>query len=465
MPKTLFDKIWDQHAVLEEGGESMLWLDRVLLHERTGAIALSMLEERGAPVRRRESVFCVVDHIVSTLPGRGIDDARMPGGDVFIRSLREASRRAGLTLFDTDDPRQGIVHVIAPELGIALPGCTVVCADSHTCTLGGIGALAWGIGSSETAQALATGALWLRRPPVMRVRCDGRLRAGASAKDLALHLIGAEGARGGSGYAIEFAGEAIADMEVEARMTLCNLAVEFAAFSALIAPDERVVSWLRDRPWAPSGADWEAAVAHWRTLRSDAAASFDAELVVDCARVAPMTTWGTSPEHALPVDGAVPDPATIEDAGRRAAAERALRYMGLRPGQAIGELAIDAAFIGSCTNSRLGDLRAAARVLRGRRVAPGLRAICAPGSTQVKRAAEAEGLDRVFTEAGFEWRESGCAMCFYAGGETFAPGQRVITSTNRNFEGRQGPGCRSHLASPATVAASALAGRIVAAEA
>ncbi len=461
MPKTLLDKIWDAHSVVEtDHGESLLWLDRIMLHERTGSIALSMLQEQGLGIRRREQVFCATDHIVDTRPGRGANDSRMPGGDTFIKSLRESSLREGLTLFDTEDARQGIVHVIAPELGIALPGCTVACADSHTCTLGGIGALGLGIGSSETAHALATGALWARKPKNMRIRCDGNLSGASSAKDLALYLIGAHGAQGGAGHALEFAGAAIDAMDVESRMTLCNLAVEFAALSAVIAPDARVVDWCRGRPWSPEGADWDRAAAHWSQLRSDPNARFDAEKTIDCAQISPMTTWGTSPEHAVSVDGAVPDPDDTADDARRAAAHAALRYMDLTPGQAMADIALDAAFIGSCTNGRLGDLRAAANILRGQRVAPGLAALCVPGSMQVKRAAEAEGLDRVFTDAGFAWQEPGCAMCFYAGGKTFRPGQRIITSTNRNFEGRQGPGCRSHLASPATVAASALAGHI-----
>jgi 3-isopropylmalate/(R)-2-methylmalate dehydratase large subunit len=455
---TLFDKLWTAHLVRDLGdGVGLLAIDRIFLHERTGSIALKGLRHSGRAVADPARVFCTMDHIVDTLPGRG-DDTRMPGGRAFIVETREAAREAGLRLFDVQDPDQGIVHVISPELGIALPGATIVCPDSHTCTQGAMGAMAWGIGSTEAEHALATGTLRVRRPRTLRVRFEGRLPPGVTAKDLSLALLRRHGAAGGDGCAVEYAGAAVRDLDVEARLTLCNMATEFSAMTAVIAPDERTFEYLHGRRFAPAGAAWDAAVAQWRRLASDEDARFDREIIIPAAELAPMVTWGTSPQHASPIDGRVPE---LEDSGTsREAYERALAYMDLHPGVELGSLAIDAAFIGSCTNSRLSDLRRAAAVLRGRRVAEGVRAICVPGSMSVKRAAEAEGLDRVFRESGFEWRESGCSMCFYAGGESFGPRQRVVSSTNRNFESRQGPGTRTHLASPETVAASAVAGHL-----
>jgi len=456
--RTLFEKLWTAHLVRDLGnGVGLLAIDRVFLHERTGSIALKSLRQSGRAIADPARVFCTMDHIVDTLPGRG-DDTRMPGGRAFIVETREAAREAGLRLFDVQDPDQGIVHVISPELGIALPGATIVCPDSHTCTQGAMGAMAWGIGSTEAEHALATGTLRVRRPRTLRVRFEGRLPPGVTAKDLSLALLRRHGAAGGDGCAVEYAGAAVRDLDVEARLTLCNMATEFSAMTAVIAPDERTFEYLHGRRFAPAGAAWEAAVAQWRRLASDEGARFDREISIAADDLAPMVTWGTSPQHASPIDGRVPE---LQDSGTsREAYERALAYMDLHPGVELGSLAIDAAFIGSCTNSRLSDLRRAAAVLRGRRVAPGVRAICVPGSMTVKRAAEAEGLDRVFRESGFEWRESGCSMCFYAGGESFGPRQRVVSSTNRNFESRQGPETRTHLASPETVAASAIAGRL-----
>jgi 3-isopropylmalate/(R)-2-methylmalate dehydratase large subunit len=452
-----FDRLWDLHEIRDLGaGLSLLAIDRIFLHERTGSVALEELARRGLPVRAPARTFCTMDHIVDTIPGRG-DATRMPGGTAFITATRRAARAAGLRIFDLGDPDQGIVHVLAPELGLVLPGASVACPDSHTATQGALGALAFGIGSSDAEHALATGALRARRPATLRIRVDGGVPATVTAKDLGLALIARLGAAGAAGQAIEYGGSAIAALSMEARMTLCNLSAELSAFTAVIAPDDTTFEYVATRPHAPRGALWDQALRHWTLLRGEPA-QVPADVVFDAARLAPMVTWGTSPAQAVPVDGAVPEPAG--DAAARGAHARAVGYMGLAPGTRLCDLPIEGAFIGSCTNGRLSDLRDAARVLAGRRVAPGVRAICVPGSTRVKQAAEAEGLDQVFRAAGFEWRESGCSMCFYAGGESFGPRQRVVSSTNRNFESRQGPGTRTHLASPATVAASAVLGRI-----
>lgn len=460
MAATLIEKIWNAHQIADLGdGTCLIYIDRIFLHERTGSVALKGLEASGRKVRNPEQTFCTMDHIVDTLPGRS-DDTRMPGGTAFIQTTRAAARDAGITLFDLDDPRQGIVHVISPEQGIALPGTTLVCPDSHTGTLGGIGALAWGIGSTEAEHALATKTLVVKKPRTMRVNFSGELAQGITAKDMILKLIGEHGASGGNGYAIEFAGEAVRALEIEARLTLCNMTVEFGAWSGLVAPDEKTIAYVKGRPYAPASEQWEAAVAHWQTLHSDDDARFDREIEIDCSSIVPQVTWGTSPMHEIGIDQSVPDPATETDLARRTAMERALQYMDLQPGTALTDIPIDAAFIGSCTNSRLSDLRAAAEILKGRRVAEGVKAICVPGSGLVKQAAEAEGLDKIFTAAGFEWRESGCSMCFFAGGESFGLEERVVSSTNRNFENRQGPRTRTHLASPTTVAASAIRGHL-----
>lgn len=459
-PRTVIDRIWDAHAVAQTAaGHTLLHVDRIFLHERTGPALLAGLAAAGRLPRHPQRVFGCMDHIVDTTPLRS-DRTRLVGGERFITEFRSRTQAAGIRLFDLHDARQGIVHVVSPEQGIALPGCTLVCPDSHTGTVGGIGALAWGIGSTEGEHAVATQTLVRPRPRRMLVRVDGRLAPGCSAKDLVLALIARFGATGGDGCAIEFAGPAVRALDVEGRMTLCNMAVEFGAWTGLVAPDERTIEWVAGRPFAPQGALFEAAAAYWRTLRSDDDAPWDAVLTLDASDVAPQVTWGTSPEHGGAVGGCVPDPAAQPDPARRAAWERALRYMDLQPGQPLVGTPIDAAFIGSCTNARLPDLRAAAAVLRGRRVAPGVRAIVVPGSMPVRAAAEAEGLHRVFEDAGFEWRASGCSLCFFAGGDSFGDARRVISSTNRNFEGRQGPGVRTHLASPVTVAASAVAGAI-----
>jgi 3-isopropylmalate/(R)-2-methylmalate dehydratase large subunit len=446
MARTLFDKIWDAHRVASlPGGADLIAIDRVFLHERTGAAALRRMAELGRRPIDPARVFAVMDHIVDTREGRG-DGTLMPGGEGFITETRAACRAAGITLFDVGDPRQGIVHVISPEQGIVLPGLTLVAPDSHTSTQGAFGALAWGIGSSEAEHAMVTGTLRLARPRAMRVRFTGALPNGVTAKDMVLALIAAHGAGGGAGHVVEFAGEAVRALDMEGRMTLCNMASEFSAMTGLIAPDDKAFAYLVGRPYAPD----DFAAPYWQGLSSDAGARFDAEITIDAASLAPMVSWGTSPEHAIPVTARVPQgPARVHD------------YIGLAPGTPLAGTPVDAAFIGSCTNARLADLRRAAAILKGRRIAPRIRkALVVPGSMAVRRAAEAEGLDEIFTAAGFEWRLSGCSLCFYAGGESFAQGSRVISSTNRNFEGRQGPGIRTHIASPETVAASAIAGAI-----
>jgi 3-isopropylmalate/(R)-2-methylmalate dehydratase large subunit len=455
---TLFEKIWDTHRVAEmPSGADLILIDRILLHERTGGVALKSLLVAGRRVLAPDQAFAVMDHIVDTRPGR-TSKTLMPTGTDFIIATREGARDAGIRLFDLDDPSQGIVHVMSPELGIVLPGATLICPDSHTCSQGALGALAWGIGSTEAEHALTTSTLRVRRPPTMRVTIGGMLAPGVTAKDLALALLGRFGVGGGRGHVVEYAGCAVEALDVEGRLTLCNMATEFAAFTALIAPDEAVLRYLQGRRFAPADEDWDRAVEAWSALRSDDDARFDAELSFDASEVAPMVTWGTSPQQVVAIDDVIPDAASAKASREEQA--RALAYMGLAPGMKLMGLPIDAAFIGSCTNSRISDLRRAAAILKGRKVAAGVRAICVPGSTQVKRQAEAEGLDRVFQEAGFDWRESGCSMCFFAGGESFGPQDRVVSSTNRNFESRQGPGTRTHLASPETVAASALAGEV-----
>ncbi len=459
MANTLFDKVWNDHVVMEqEDGSTLVHIDRIFLHERTGSAALASIESSGRKIKTPSHVFCTMDHIVDTFPGR-TDQTTMPGGSEFIKVTRDLSLKENITLFDLGDARQGISHVVSTEQGIALPGCTMICPDSHTCTLGGIGALATGVGSSECEHALVTETLRFTKPKQMRVIFMGEKQPSVTAKDMILHLIAVYSAAGGSGYAVEFAGPVVEDLEVEARLTLCNMAVEFSAFTGIIAPDEKVFNYLKGRPYAPAGESWAQAMEYWSTLATDQGAHFDREITIDCKDIAPTVTWGTSPQHAISIDGKVPA-LSSDDADSNHSMEQALIYMGLKSGQMIEGLPIQAAFIGSCTNSRLSDLRVAADILKGRKVSTNVRAICVPGSTQVKLAAEKEGLDRIFLDAGFEWRESGCSMCFYAGGEGFISGERVITSTNRNFEGRQGPGCRSHLASPATVAASAVNGSI-----
>ena len=421
----------------------MIAIDRIFLHERTGAASLRSMAEAGRAVIDPARVFAVMDHIVDTRPGRG-DGTLMPGGDAFITETRAACHAAGITLFDVNDPDQGITHVISPELGIVVPGCTLIAPDSHTCTQGAFGAFAWGIGSSEAEHAMATGTLRVAKPKNMRVTFEGKLPPGVTAKDMILRLIADHGASGGSRHVVEFSGEAVRALDMEARMTLCNMATEFAALSGIIAPDEATFAYLRGRRYAPDP------LPDWTDLITDNGANFDVEIFIDAASIEPMISWGTSPAQSVALSATVPTKADIN----------ALNYMGLEPGQSLAGLAIDVAFIGSCTNARLSDLRRAAAIVKGKTKAEGILALVVPGSSAVKRAAEAEGLDQIFVDAGFEWRESGCSLCFYSGGESFPAGSRVISSTNRNFEGRQGPGIRTHIASPEVVAASAIAGRI-----
>lgn len=457
--RTMLDKIWDAHVIRDLGdGWALLHIDRHVLHDLSGPVALDQLHDRGLTVRDPDLVFATPDHAVSSQPGRtGMTYA--PGGKLWTR-LRDETEHEAIRFFDIGQRGQGIVHVMAPEMAIALPGTTLICGDSHTCTNGGIGALAFGVGQSESTHALATQTLRMRRPRTMHVRVDGTLGAGVSAKDLALHILHVVGTAGGIEHAVEYSGEAISALDVEGRLTLCNLSVEMGARSGFVAPDEKVFTFLKGRPFAPAGADWDAAVADWRALASDPGAVYDREVVIDAANVAPTVSWGTSPNETIPVDGLIPDPAAADDPATREQIRLALDYMGLTPGEHIANAKVDWVFIGSCANSRLPDLRDAAAVIHGRHVAANVNAWVVPGSWEVKRAAEAEGLDRVFRDAGFEWREPGCSMCVAANGETVPPGARCVSTSNRNFVGRQGPRARTHLASPATAAACAITGHI-----
>jgi 3-isopropylmalate/(R)-2-methylmalate dehydratase large subunit len=456
---TLFDKLWDSHVIASLApGVDLLQVDCHFITEFHSRLFRDF-EARGLKVRRPERTFGTEDHLVSTAPGRS-------GGGVewsakFIDGMRRGCRDHGIRLFDIEDPGQGIAHVIGPELGLTQPGHLIVCGDSHTSTHGAFGALAWGIGSSEVMHVLATQTIVQRRPLPMRVRIDGALTPGVAAKDLVLALIAKVGTAGGTGCAVEYAGSAIDALDLEGRMTICNMSIEFGAKIGLIAPDEKAFAWLRDRTYVPKGAMWDLALAYWRGLRSDPEARFEREVDLDAAQVRPQITWGTNPQQTIAVDGVVPDPSAVADGKARAAMQQALAYMDVSPGQRLVGLPIDRVFIGSCTNGRLADLRGAAQLLRGRRVAPHVEAWAVPGSQQVKREAEAEGLDRVFTDAGFQWREPGCSLCLGANGETVAAGKRCVSTSNRNFEGRQGPGARTHLASPVMAAAAAVAGAIV----
>ncbi len=459
---TYFDKVWNDHVVLYLGNNTcLLHIDRHFLHELSGAISFKTLAEKDHMVRSTRLTFATLDHVLDTFPGRD-DTTQIPQGADFIRGLREGCRRYGITLFDLDDERQGIVHVISPELGIAQPGSTLACGDSHTCTVGGIGAIGFGVGSSDGEVVLTSQCLTQTKPKNMRVNFEGVLPPGIFPKDLILYLIGQISARAGVGYAIEFGGAVIRSMEIEGRLSICNMAVELSARTGFIAPDDVVYQYLHGKPFSPKGALWDQAVAYWNSLPTDEAAHFDQEITIDCSKISPQVTWGTSPEHVIAVTGQVPDITHGSATSNATNTHRVYDYVGLLPGTTLEGLKIDAAFIGSCTNSRFSDLQIAAALLKGRKVAPHVQAICTPGSAAVKHQAEVEGIADVFKDAGFEWREPGCSLCMSggAGGESFAPGARIISTTNRNFEHRQGKGVISHLASPATVALSAVAGKI-----
>jgi 3-isopropylmalate/(R)-2-methylmalate dehydratase large subunit len=459
-PRTLFQKIWDAHVVREAAGEpSLLYIDLHLVHEVTSPQAFESLGESERRVRRPDLTIATVDHNVPTTPDRMV--IRDPLAAAQVAALRKNAQEFGITLLDMQSGRQGIVHVIGPELGLTQPGMTIVCGDSHTSTHGAFGALAFGIGTSEVEHVLATQSLPQQKPRTMLVRVDGRLPRGVTAKDVALGIIGRIGTDGATGHVIEYGGEAVRSLSMEGRMTLCNMTIEAGARAGLVAPDETTFTYLNGRPYAPQGADWDAALGYWRTLPSDSGAQFDRIVEVRAEELEPYVTWGTSPGMVAPVTAAVPDPLNAASEAERQSATRALEYMGLAAGTPIEQIAIDRVFIGSCTNSRLEDLRAAARVVRGRRISSRVRGLVVPGSEAVKRAAEAEGLQEIFRAAGFEWREPGCSMCLGMNPDILAPGERCASTSNRNFEGRQGRGGRTHLVGPEMAAAAAIAGHFV----
>ena len=459
MPRTLFDKVWDAHVVDRlEDGTCVLYIDRHLVHEVTSPQAFEGLRMAGRPVRRPDATVAVVDHNVPTSDRRsGIAE---PESRLQVETLIANVAEFGVPYIPLLDARQGIVHIIGPELGISLPGTTIVCGDSHTSTHGALGALAFGIGTSEVEHVLATQTL-LQKPALnMLVRVEGELAPGVAAKDIVLAIIGTIGTAGGNGHVIEYAGSAIRALDMAGRMTICNMSIEAGARAGMIAPDEATFDYVRTRPQAPKGEALEQAIAYWRTLPSDAGARYDRVVELDAAAIAPMVSWGTNPEAVLPITASVPDPASYADPAQADQVRRMLAYMDLQPGQKLAELPIDVVFIGSCTNGRIEDMRAAAAVVGDRRVAPGVRAMVVPGSGLVKQQAEREGLDRVFTAAGFEWREAGCSMCLGMNPDRLTAGQRCASTSNRNFEGRQGPGGRTHLLSPAMAAAAAVTGRL-----
>ncbi len=460
MPRTLFDKIWDAHVVDKLGdGTCVLYIDRHLVHEVTSPQAFEGLRMAGRKVHRVENTIAVVDHNVPTSPGR-LTEVNEPESALQIATLEKNVKEFGVTYFPMSDIRQGIVHVIGPEQGISLPGMTIVCGDSHTSTHGAMGALAFGIGTSEVEHVLATQTLLQKPAKNMLIRVDGKLPEGCSGKDIMLAVIGKIGTGGGTGYVMEFAGEAISALDMAGRLSMCNMSIEGGARAGLVAPDETTFEYIKGRPFAPKGADFDAAVAYWKTLPSDAGAHYDKIVELRAEDIIPQVTWGTSPETVIPVTGSVPNPADEPDEAKRAQMEQMLRYMGLEAGQKIAGTKVDVVFIGSCTNSRIEDMRAAAAVAKGRHVAQGVRVLVVPGSGLVKKQAEAEGLAQIFTDAGFEWREAGCSMCLGMNPDKLTPGQRCASTSNRNFEGRQGPGGRTHLLSPAMAAAAAITGKI-----
>jgi 3-isopropylmalate/(R)-2-methylmalate dehydratase large subunit len=458
-PRTLFQKIWDSHVVhRQEDGTCVLYIDRHLVHEVTSPQAFEGLRAGGRKVRRPDATLAVADHNVPTSDrSEGIKEEE---SRIQVETLEKNCAEFGVPYFSMHDIRQGIVHIIGPEQGLTQPGMTIVCGDSHTATHGAFGALAFGIGTSEVEHVLATQTLLQKPAKNMRIRVEGKLPLGVTAKDVILAIIGKIGTAGGTGHVIEYAGEAVAGLSMEGRMTICNMSIEAGARAGLIAPDETTYEYLKGRPMAPKGGAWEQALAYWRTLPSDPGAAYDKEVVLQAADIAPQVTWGTSPEAVLPITGKVPDPADEPNEDRRRSIERALDYMGLKPGTPLKEVKIDRVFIGSCTNGRIEDLRAVAAIAKGRKVAPWVQAMVVPGSGLVKHQAEEEGLDRILKEAGFDWREPGCSMCLAMNPDRLEPGERCASTSNRNFEGRQGRGGRTHLVSPAMAAAAAVAGRL-----
>ncbi len=458
-PRTLFDKIWDSHLVhVEEDGTCVLYIDRHLVHEVTSPQAFEGLRVAGRKVRQPALTLAVADHNVPTTDrAKGIADEE---SRIQVETLTQNCADFGIPYFAMGDARQGIVHIIGPEQGFTLPGTTLVCGDSHTSTHGAFGALAFGIGTSEVEHVLATQTLLQKPAKNMRISVEGELPFGVTAKDLILAIIGTIGTAGGTGHVIEYAGPAVRALSMEGRMTMCNMSIEGGARAGLVAPDETTFAFLKGRPQAPKGAQWEAAVAYWKTLTSDPGAQYDKEIVIKAADIAPQVTWGTSPQDVVAITGQVPDPAKVADEGKRNAMQRALDYIGLAPGTPMADVKVDKVFIGSCTNGRIEDLRAAAAVAKGRHVASHVGALVVPGSGLVKEQAESEGLDKVFLEAGFEWREPGCSMCLAMNADKLMPGERCASTSNRNFEGRQGRGGRTHLVSPAMAAAAAVTGHL-----
>ena len=466
-PRTLYEKIWDAHVVeSRDDGTCLLYIDRHLIHEVTSPQAFEGLRIAGRKVRRPELTLAVPDHNLPTTPRTRPDGTQLPIADpesaTQLAALERNTAEFGIAYIPATAPAQGIVHVVGPEQGFSLPGATIVCGDSHTAAHGGIGALAFGIGTSEVEHVLATQTLLLTPSKTMEVRVEGSLGPGITPKDLILHIVGRIGAAGGTGHVIEYRGRAFEEMSVEGRLTVCNMSIEAGARAGLVAPDETVFGWLKGRPMAPRGAEWEAAVAWWRTLATESGAHFDRSIVIDAAGIEPTVTWGTSPEDVANIGGTVPSPDSFADPSKQAAARKSLDYMGLAPGMQLTDIAIENVFIGSCTNSRIEDLRAAASVLEGRTKAPGVKwAIAVPGSGLVKRQAEAEGLDRIFIDAGFEWREPGCSACLAMNPDKVPAGERCASTSNRNFVGRQGPSARTHLMSPAMAAAAAVTGHLI----
>jgi 3-isopropylmalate/(R)-2-methylmalate dehydratase large subunit len=465
-PRTLYEKIWDAHVVeRRDDGTCLIYIDRHLVHEVTSPQAFEALRVAGRKLRRPDLTLAVPDHNLPTTARLDAEGKRLPIADVEsagqLAALERNAPEFGVPYIDAVAPEQGIVHVVGPEQGFSQPGTTIVCGDSHTAAHGGLGALAFGIGTSEIEHVMATQTLLLAPSKTMEVRVDGTLGRGVSPKDVILHIIGVIGAAGGTGYVIEYTGNVFREMSVEGRLTVCNMSIEGGARAGLVAPDEKTFAYMHGRPMAPAGAEWDKAVAWWKTLPTDPGASYDKVVVIDAADIAPCLTWGTSPEDIVPITGVVPDPKSFADPSKQVAAQKSLDYMGLTPGTRMQDVAVENIFIGSCTNSRIEDLRAAAAVLKGRKVAANVRqALIVPGSGLVKRQAEEEGLDRIFVEAGFEWREPGCSMCLAMNPDKVPPGERCASTSNRNFVGRQGPGARTHLVSPAMAAAAAVTGHL-----